>query len=141
MIINRVYLYSGRFSNSRFNTQNKVNLCLYVAFMISFGLANLVFVGLELIYDNQKSGSTSSKVQNLLGIQKEMSLILTVILTLLTLSIIAIGSFLVNRLRLFFKENYFKHSQTIIASIALTGIGVISMIGFNFIRSEHEDWL
>ena len=70
-----------------------------------------------------------------------MSMCLTVILSLLTLSIVFIGSFLVNRLRLFFKENYFLHSQTIIASIALTGFGAIFMLSFNIIRSHGEDWL
>ena len=52
MIINRVYLYSGRISNSRFKTQNKVNLCLYVAFISLLGLPNLVFVGLELLWSD-----------------------------------------------------------------------------------------
>jgi len=57
------------------------------------------------------------------------------------MSIICIGSFLVNRLRAFFKENYFLHSQTIIASIALTGFGVIAMLCFNIVRLKWQGWL
>jgi hypothetical protein len=60
---------------------------------------------------------------------------------LCVISLCAIGGFLVNRLRTFFKENYFQHSKTIIASVILMGLGSLAMLAQNELRMYKQDWL
>lgn len=50
------------------------------------------------------------------------------ILTLLTFSITFVGSFLVYKLRIFFQENYYKHSLSIIVSIVVQVLGLGSFL-------------
>ena len=61
------------------------------------------------------------------------------ILSLLTFWFILIGAFLVNRLRKFFKENYEKHSYSIIKSIIIVSLSTGSIIGSQMIRSRHRE--
>ena len=62
-----------------------------------------------------------------------------VALSMLTLSFVIIGAFLVNRLRRLFKENYWQHTNSIIWSIILCSISSICIIAENLIRVERLD--
>lgn len=130
VIINRVYLYAGKFSDWRFKIQNNINVSLYVFFVIGGAMSNFTFMTLELITSTTKY----TEGEELFGAQKENSLIVSVILLMSVVSLIGIGLFLVNRLRAFFKTNYFQHSQTILYSIALMGPGVLAMLAFIFFK-------
>ena len=65
----------------------------------------------------------------------------TSILSVMTLSFIVIGSFLVNRLRHFFKDEYIKHSNSIIVAIFLIMVSVGAMLAVEFIKTNHFDEL
>ena len=93
------------------------------------GILSLILAVVELAKDIQAG---DKQPETLLDIGNNSALIL-VILSLLAVSIVGIGAFLVNRLRVFFKSNYFRHSQTIIAAICLQGAGVSAMLCMNFI--------
>ena len=65
--------------------------------------------------------------------------LVTFILGALTFASTVIGSFLVNRLRAFFRENYWKHSNSIILSIALVILSTGAMICWTSIRLGKND--
>jgi hypothetical protein len=62
-----------------------------------------------------------------------------VILTALTLLMIVIGSILVHNLRLFFKENYYQHSNSIILSIIFETLSITSIMAWYLIKIFKRD--
>jgi len=57
-IINRAYLFSGRFTDWRFKLQNKVNMVLYIFFVATGSSLNIAFMCLDLI-SNFKDAASS----------------------------------------------------------------------------------
>ena len=126
MITNRVYYYAGRFTKRRLLRQNSINRGCYVTCAVLSGLTMMALGIAELVHDLAEDEPDKAS-RPVLG-EGSDSLLIPVILGLLAASTVGIGAFLVNRLRAFFKHNYFRHSQTIIAAIALQGGGVCAMI-------------
>lgn len=62
-----------------------------------------------------------------------------VILSALTLGMIIIGSILVHNLRLFFRENYYQHSNSIILSIFFETISITSIMAWYLIKIFKRD--
>lgn len=80
----------------------------------------------------------------------ENSMSFTIVLSLMTVSMIVVGSLLVNRLRKYFRYNYYQHSNSIILSIILVIISgsammspfVIKVLDFDYntIIQNKESW-
>lgn len=99
----------------------KVSLTVFVVLTLIIGCTNVVLSILQLIYH------VNGNKENLMPIPGNSYLIL-VLLAILFFSELIVGVVLVNRIRSFFKQNYFDHTQTVIYSIILFGLGVGAML-------------
>ena len=141
VILNRLYLYSGDRSKSFFKQWDKIQTNLYV-FLVSVGsLVQFVFMSLDVRTNSQLE--TIKKIQN--DIEQIPSTVNSIcfntILLIMFISGIFIGSLLTHKLRQFNKDEYSKHSRSIIESIIVISIAILSMVACQVIRIYYQDKL
>ena len=140
VIINRVYLFSGSVTEQKYQSQKMTNLGLYVFFVVVTGSVHLVFLSQD--FKINFSDEDSKPLNDIDLIPSEHTrLTVTSILSALTISFVIIGSFLVNRLRHFFKDEYYKHSNSILISIFLMILSIGAMMSVEFIKTNHIEEL
>lgn len=142
VIINRVYLYAGKISKARFKYQECMNVLVYVTMLWFVIIINFSLMGMDLQNaiagkENQPNQYFYDQIDSILSFQNSMAFI--VILSALTLSMIIIGSILVHKLRQFFRENYYQHSNSIILSIFFETISITSIMAWYLIKIFKRD--
>ena len=136
VIINRVYLFAGKQSESRYRMQESINVILYVFFVLLLSILNITFMGLDLWDNVEQYEKNLSKHQNELYYAPSFknSVTFTVALSSLAISFIAIGLFLKDRLRKFFRANYAEHSASIAWSIVFVTISIGCVLTWYMIK-------
>jgi len=99
-----------------------------VFFVIFANVVHLVFIGQDLVsnLDLEVDGKQQIDIEMIPSFVH--SVYYQAILSALTVSFLIIGSFLVNRLRRFFRDEYYKHSKSIIWSILMVTLSILAMM-------------
>lgn len=122
-LINRIYFHVGKLDEEQYQFREKSVFFVYLVFAVTLAILNVATITRELIREIKDGTSVififaTSDISILLISTYAVSFLLT----------LAVGSFLVSKLRQFYKSNYYENSRTIAQATALQCAGLSFML-------------